>query len=122
MISGSFNAKGELIFEIGLITPDKDLIPVQALFDTGFTGWLALDNQDAVNLGWTLKTNERRDMQTAWGEARFSLYEGKILLDGEEFTIEVLGGDELEDILLGVYWLQIKRLVADFPAGVLTLG
>ncbi len=36
--------------------------------------------------------------------------------------ISALGGDELQDILLGVRWLQTKRLVADFPAGVLTLG
>ncbi|MCC5664978.1 hypothetical protein LC653_13875 [Nostoc sp. CHAB 5784] len=51
-----------------------------------------------------------------------SLYEGTVLLDGEKFTIEVLGGDDQGSILLGVRWLQTKRLVADFPAGVLTLG
>ncbi|MEH2251982.1 hypothetical protein [Nostoc sp.] len=61
-------------------------------------------------------------MQTAWGEARFNLYEGTVLLDGEEFTIEVMGGDELDKILLGVRWLETKRLVADFTLGVLTLG
>ncbi|MEH1940456.1 MAG: hypothetical protein V7L01_09600 [Nostoc sp.] len=44
------------------------------------------------------------------------------ILDEEEFMISALGGDELQDILLGVRWLQTKRLVADFPAGVLTLG
>jgi len=122
MISGEFNSQGELVFEINLITADKDVIPVNALLDTGFTGWLAIDNQDALSLGWTLKINEQRDMQTAQGEARFNLYEGTVLLDGEEFIIEVLGGDELQDILLGIRWLQTKRLVADFPAGVLTLG
>ena len=122
MISGEFNSQGELIFEINLISADKDVIPVNTLLDTGFTGWLVIDNQDALTLGWTLKINEQRDMLTARGEARFNLYEGTVLLDGEEFIIEVLGGDELQDILLGVRWLQIKRLVADFPAGVLTLG
>ena len=61
-------------------------------------------------------------MQTAQGEAELNLYEGTVLLDGQEFTIPVLGGDELEDILLGVRWLQTKRLVADFPARVLTLA
>ncbi|MBD2607672.1 aspartyl protease [Scytonema hofmannii FACHB-248] len=122
MISGEFNSQGELVFEISLITADKDVIPVNTLLDTGFTGWLAIDNQDALSLGWTIKINEQRDMQTAQGEARFNLYEGTVLLDGEEFIIEVLGGDELQDILLGIRWLQTKRLVADFPAGVLTLG
>lgn len=122
MISGEFNSRGELIFEIGLIAADSDVIPVNALLDTGFTGLLALENQDAFSLGWTLKTNQQREMQTAWGEALFNLFEGNVLIDGEEFTIEVLGGEELPEILLGVYWLQIKRLVADFSASVLTLG
>jgi predicted aspartyl protease len=61
-------------------------------------------------------------MNTAWGEADFDIYEGTISLDGEQFTIEMLAGNQFEDILLGVYWLQIKRLVADFSTGVLTLG
>ncbi|MGI2906619.1 aspartyl protease [Tolypothrix sp. VBCCA 56010] len=122
MISGEFNNEGELIFEISLISADKDVIPVNTLLDTGFTGWLAIDNQDALTLGWTLKINEQRNMLTARGETRFNLYEGTVLLDGEEFIIEVLGGDELQDILLGVRWLQIKRLAADLTAGMLTLG
>ncbi len=122
MIFGDFNSQGELIFEIGLITADSDVISVDVLLDTGFVGWLALNNQDISSLGWTRKNDLQRNMQTAWGEARFDLYEGNMLLDEQQFTIEVLGGEELESILLGVNWLQIKRLVADFPAGVLTLG
>ncbi len=122
MIFGEFNSQSELIFEIGLVTLDGDVIPVNALLDTGFTGLLALDNQDALSLGWILNINEQRDMQTAWGEARFNLYEGIVLLDGEEFTIEVLGGDHLDNVLLGVRWLETKRLLADFTAGILTLG
>ncbi|MBD2612771.1 aspartyl protease [Nostoc punctiforme FACHB-252] len=121
MIFGQFNSRGELIFEISLIAADGDVIPVQALLDTGFTGWLAIDNQDALNLGW-LGDNQREDMQTARGLTQFNLYQGTILLGEEEFLIPVLGGDELQDILLGVRWLRTKRLVADFPAGVLTLG
>jgi len=50
MIFGEFNSKGELIFEISLIATDGDIIPVNALLDTGFTGWLAIDNQDAESL------------------------------------------------------------------------
>jgi len=41
MISGEFNSKGELIFEIGLIAAHGDVIPVTVLLDTGFTGLLA---------------------------------------------------------------------------------
>ena len=58
----------------------------------------------------------------ARGEARFSLYEGTVVIEGEESTVEVLGGNELMNILLGVLWLRTKRLVVDFSIGVLTLG
>lgn len=61
-------------------------------------------------------------MQTAQGEARFNLYEGKVVIEGEEFTVEVLGGNEFVNVILCILWLQIKRLVVDFPCGVLTLG
>ncbi len=122
MITGQFNSQGELIFEISLVAADKEQLLVNAVIDTGFTGWLALDTQDAESLGWVLNTKEQRKMNTAWGEADFDIYEGTISLDNEEFTIEILAGNQFEDILLGVYWLQIKPLVANFLAGVLTLG
>ncbi|MDF5706681.1 MAG: aspartyl protease [Nostoc sp. S4] len=121
MIFGEFNSRGELIFEISLIAADGDIIPVQALLDTGFTGWLTIDNQDALTLAW-LRDSQREDMRTARGQAQFNLYQGIVLLGEEEFIIPALGGDELQDILLGVRWLETKRLVADFPAGLLTLG
>ncbi len=121
MIQGEFNSRGELFFEIGLLSADGDIIPVMALLDTGFTGWLAIDNQDAESLGWR-SYNYTRDMQTARGEERLNLYEGKVVIEEEEFTIDVLGGNELANILLGVFLLRRKRLVVDFPMGVLTLG
>ncbi len=121
MISGEFNSKGELIFEISLIAADGDVIPVKALLDTGFTSWLAIDTQDAESCGWLLESQEE-EMRTRRGEARFNLYQGTVLLDEQEYIIPVLGGDELPEILIGVNWLQLKRLVADLAAGVLTLG
>lgn len=121
MIQGEFNERGELFFEIGLISSDGEIIPVMAMLDTGFTGWLAIDSQDADSLGWR-NYDSARDMQTAQGEARFDLYEGKVVIEGEEFTVEVLGGNELVNVLLGVLWLQTKRLLVDLPRGVLTLG
>ncbi|MBC6423354.1 MAG: aspartyl protease [Hormoscilla sp. GM102CHS1] len=121
MISGEFSAKGELVFEIDLIGADGEPVPVNAVLDTGFTGWLVVDNQDAESLDWLLAPAQQK-MQTATGEASFNAYLGTVVLDGEEFTIPVLGANQLENILLGVRWLERKRLVSDFPAGVLTLG
>jgi predicted aspartyl protease len=74
MSQGEFNERGELFFEIGLISADEEIISVMALLDTGFTGWLAIDSQDADSLGWR-NYNYARDMQTAKGETRFNLYE-----------------------------------------------
>ncbi len=119
MSQGEFNERGELFFEIGLISADEEIISVMALLDTGFTGWLAIDNQDADSLGWVCDS-EPQDMQTANGETRFNLYEGKVIIDGEMFTIEVLRGNELINVLLGVWWLQTKRLVVDCPMRVIS--
>ena len=44
MIQGEFNERGELFFEIGLMSSDGEIISVMALLDTGFTGWLAIEH------------------------------------------------------------------------------
>ena len=44
-----------------------------------------------------------------------------MVIEEEEFTVEVLVGDELVNSLLGVLWLRTKRLVVDFYMGALTL-
>lgn len=56
MISGSFGDEDELFFEIELIAADSLQIPVEALFDTGFSWWLAINNQDLEALDWIYKT------------------------------------------------------------------
>lgn len=47
---------------------------------------------------------------------------GKVLVDGQEFTIPVVAVIGIPDNLLGLQWLKTKRLVVDFPSGMLTLG
>ncbi len=120
MITGDFNQKGELIFEIGLIGANETLIYVDAILDTGFTGWLILNNQDAIELGWK-RERKPKTVQTADGQTILNIYEGIVAIDSEEFTIPILAGSRVKDILLGVRWLQFKRLIADYSGGVLTL-
>jgi hypothetical protein len=38
MIQGEFNSRGELFFEVGLMSADADIVPVMAMLDTGW--WL----------------------------------------------------------------------------------
>lgn len=121
MIEGKFSDSNELIFEIDFVAEDGSTITVDALFDTGFTGWLAVNTQDAVSLGWQLiDKNETR--LTATGEAQFNVYAGIVNLDGQDLTIPVVAGDEIAEVLLGLPWLLTRRLVVDFPSQLLTLG
>ena len=122
MISGRFGNIGELFFEIALIAADGEMIPVETLLDTGFTtGWLAIDTQDAESLGWSVIDLDLT-MQTARGEQFFDLYEGRVLLDGQEFIVPVHAGAGIPEVLLGLQWLETRRLFVDRPQGVLTLG
>ena len=120
MIEGYFGNKGELYFEIDLIAADNSVITVNALLDTGFTDWLAMDVQDVESLEWSFIETENR--RTARGEADFSVYEGTVSFDGEELTIPIFAGEEITEVLIGLPWLEYRRLVVDRKAGLLTLG
>jgi predicted aspartyl protease len=99
MTSGKFGDQNELFFEIDLITADGLEIPVDALFDTGFSWWLAINNQDIEALDWIYV--EQQTMLTAQGNAEFDIYLGKVRIDEEDFDIPVLHGQELSEVLLG---------------------
>jgi predicted aspartyl protease len=122
MIEGEFDSEGKLTFEIGLVTADSEIFLADAILDTGFTEWLAINNQDLEILGWSLVIDGEKLMQTAQGETRFQVYAGTVELDEQQFNIPVLAGDAISEVLLGLPWLRTRRLIVDFPAGVLTLG
>lgn len=119
MIQGKFGEQDELFFEIDLIAADGLEIPVDALLDTGFSDWLAIDRQDIEELGWDYVGE--RNMLLAKGETTFDIYIGKVRIDKQEFDIPVYAGDGVTEILLGRQWLKTRRLVVDMLSGVLTL-
>ncbi|MEH2322543.1 MAG: aspartyl protease [Nostoc sp.] len=121
MIAGSFGDNGELLFQIELVAANDEKFYVEALFDTGFTdGWLAINTQDLEVLEWSLMSAQI-EMQTARGEARFDIYEGKLIIDGTEFVIPVHVGDDIPDTIIGSLWLDIMQLVVNKPKCLLTL-
>ncbi|MFB2835836.1 hypothetical protein [Floridanema evergladense] len=67
-----------------------------------------------------MKAKER--MKTAQGETDFKIYAGVVQIDGQEFTVPVLAGEGIPEIIIGLQWLKTRRLVVDFPTGLLTLG
>ncbi len=95
-------------------------LPVDALLDTGFSGWLVINKQDLQGLNWLYV--RKQVMRMAQGESSFDIYAGKVRIDKQEFNIPVYAGEEVTEILLGRQWLKTRRLVVDMPSGVLTLG
>lgn len=120
MIEGRFGDEDELFFEIELIAADSLELPVDAMLDTGFSGWLAIENQDLEGIDWIYVKQQM--MRTAKGEFNFKLYAGKVRIDGQEFDILVHVGDGVPEILLGRQWLKNRRLIVDMALGILTLG
>jgi predicted aspartyl protease len=120
MIQGTFGSRGELFFEIELIASNGFNVPVDAMLDTGFTGFLAISKLDLDILDWQF-LNEQ-ELQTAQGDAFFEIYLGKVVIDKQEYEIPVLAGDEITEILLGSEWLKLLPLAANYQAGILTLG
>ncbi|AUB38492.1 putative aspartyl protease [Nostoc flagelliforme CCNUN1] len=120
MIQGKFGEKGQLFFEIDLITDDGLSLPVDAMLDTSFTGFLAINKQDLDSLDWFYIGKET--LRTAQGETLFKIYLGKLILNEQEFEIPVYVGDEITEFLLGSEWLKILPLVVNYQAGILTLG
>ncbi|NES25907.1 MAG: aspartyl protease [Symploca sp. SIO3E6] len=120
MIQGTLSNGNELFFPIELITSEGLGLEVDALLDTGFSDWLAIDEQDLDGLGW-LYMGDRR-MLTARGDAEFDIYEGKVRIDEQELNIPVHVGSGVPEVLIGRGWLETRRLVVDIPLGILTLG
>jgi len=119
MMQGRFENEGKLVFEIELIDADGLGLFVDAMLDTGFTEFLAMNTQDLDGLGWNVIG--RDELQTAQGKSFFDIYLGKIVLDGKEFEIPVFVGDEIQEFLLGLQWLKMFDLVARYRQGVLQL-
>ncbi len=120
MIQGKFGSDDELFFEIELIDADGLELAVDAMLDTGFSGWLAINSQDLEGFGWIYLRDRR--LRLAQGEADFDMYAGKVRIDGEEFDIPVYTGIEVKECLLGRKWLKTRNLVVDMNSGMLTLG
>jgi clan AA aspartic protease len=119
MIQGRFGVRGEIFFEIELMTGGGINLPVDAMLDTGFTELMAINQQDLEGLDWNFLRKDT--LLTAQGEASFDIYLGKVILNEQELEIPVFAGDAIQEILLGSQWLKSFTLVANYREGILTL-
>jgi predicted aspartyl protease len=120
MIQGEFGSNDELFFEIDLIAADGSELPVDAMLDTGFSGWIVINAQDLEALDWLFVREDT--LRMAQGNATLSIYVGKVRIDEQEFDIPAYAGEGVPEILLGRQWLKTRQLLVDMPSGVLTLG
>jgi clan AA aspartic protease len=118
-MNGFFGEEDALLFEISLIASDGLELPVDAMLDTGFSYFLAINDQDIEALGW--ERLREQTMRTARGDVEFNIYIGKISFGGQEYDIPVHVGEGLSEILLGRQWLQNMRLIVDISSNELTL-
>ncbi len=95
-------------------------LAVDVMLDTGFSGWIAINEQDLQGVEWTYL--QTRTQQTAQGQTDFKIYPGKARIDGREFDITVHVEPGVSEVLLGRQWLETRRLVVDMTSSVLTLG
>jgi predicted aspartyl protease len=51
----------------------------------------------------------------------FNIYAGTVFFDEQEFAIEVIGGDEFTHALMGLQWLDHRRLIVNRKNNLLTL-
>lgn len=112
MIQGRFGENGQIYFEIELIGGDDLIFPVEAMLDTGFTEFLAMNKQDAQSLDWHFLNQDK--LRTAQGETDFDVYLGRVLIDRQEFEISVFAGEEIQEVLLGSQWLKLFMMVANY--------
>ena len=99
MIQGKFDEVGHILFEIELVASNASNLPMKAMLDTGFTGFLAINKQDIDGFGWVFNGNEL--MVTPQGQVHLEKYLGKIVLDEQEYELPVYAGDDITEVLLG---------------------
>jgi predicted aspartyl protease len=120
-MQGSLGENNELLFEIRLVTTDGIDFTIDAMLDTGFSGWLTLDVQDLDGLD--VQYIGTQNMQLATGEeVEFNLYAGSVYFDRQEVNIIIHAALGIPQVLLGRQWLINRKLVVDIYSSILTLG
>lgn len=113
MIIGNVNAHLEAIVQLVVLDSRQQQQEIQAVIDTGYTGFLTLPPEDVTFLGLTWYARQEGILGDG-SLSIFDVYEASIIWDGQTRIIEV---DEAQtEPLIGMgliegYQLQIQGVV-----------
>lgn len=114
MILGSVNANREAIVQLAVLGNNQQQQGIEAVIDTGYTGFLTLPSTVITALGLTWYMRQEGIL----GDGRvcmFDVYEASVIWDGQVRTIEVNGAET--DPLVGMGLLEGYELKIQGIAG-----
>lgn len=114
MITGSCSAAGEAKIPLALFSTEKEVVQIEAVVDTGFTGFLTLPSGmiSELDLEWMGRE------QAILGDGSATILDvfiGKIPWEGEMRVVEVIGSESVP--LAGMGLLSGQSLEIDVIEG-----
>ena len=120
MIRGSVNADDEAIIDLVVRGPDDQEQPIEAVVDTGFTGFLTLSPSVINELGLSWRGREYAML----GDGQiypFDVYAATVIWDGQSRLVETNATDT--EPLVGMGLLRGDELRIQITAGgLVTIG
>ena len=108
-MTGIVNANREAIIRLMVCSPDGQVQEVEAVIDTGFTGFLTLPSIHIDALGLTWQGREWAML----GDGRlylFEVYTATIIWDGQPFTVETNATDTEPLVGMGLLYGHDVRI------------
>ena len=119
MISGRVNEQREAIIQLDILGDNQQRQVIQAVIDTGYTGFLTLPYRiiSTLNLTWYMQ----QEGLLGDGSLRmFNVYEASVIWDGQIKIIEV--NESETDPLVGMGLLEGYELkIQASPGGLVTI-
>jgi clan AA aspartic protease len=119
MIFGLVNNNCEAIIKVAVGGVDSPKMAIDAVIDTGFTGFLSLPHSIAADLGLAW---HYRDIGTLGdgSEVVFEIYKASVIWDGQNQVIDVAASDS--DPLVGMSLLYgFKLQIETVEGGLVTI-
>jgi clan AA aspartic protease len=109
MMQGYINANYEAVISV-VVSYDGKLKSVNAVIDTGFTGFLSLPSEIVADLELPWSYRDRATLGDG-SETLFDIHEASVIWDGQFREIEINSADT--EPLLGMSMLRGYRLQVD---------